>query len=39
MEVPADSGYSKIVGDREFRFCSKKCLEEFVVAPKHRHAA
>ena len=39
MEVPADSGYSKIVGDREFRFCTKKCLEEFEAVPKHRHVA
>jgi YHS domain-containing protein len=39
MEVAADSGYSKIVGDRELRFCSRRCLEEFELAPTHRHAA
>ena len=39
MEVPADSGYSKIVEGREVRFCSKRCLEEFEAAPTHRHAA
>jgi YHS domain-containing protein len=39
MEVPTDNGYSKIVGDREFRFCSRRCLDEFEAAPAHRHAA
>lgn len=39
MEVPVDRGYSKIVGDREIRFCSRRCLEEFEAAPTHHHAA
>jgi YHS domain-containing protein len=39
MEVAANSGLSKIVGDRKFHFCSRRCLEEFESAQTHRNAA
>lgn len=38
MEVPPTNGYSRIVDGREFRFCSKRCLEEFEAAPYRRAA-
>jgi YHS domain-containing protein len=28
-QVPDDEGYGELVDGRLFRFCSKKCLEEF----------
>jgi YHS domain-containing protein len=38
MEVPEDSGYSEIIGGREFRFCSRRCMDEFDTDRK-RYAA
>ena len=38
MEVGPDSGYSRTTEGREYRFCSKKCLDEF-EAGTNRYAA
>ena len=33
MDVPADSGYSRMYEGREYRFCSRKCLDQFDTRP------
>lgn len=33
MQVPAGSGYSKMQGGRQYRFCSRQCLDKFEAAP------
>ncbi len=35
MEVPPDTGYSEKYGNREYRFCSRKCLDQFDANPQH----
>ena len=34
MEVEAGRGYSEIFGGREYRFCSRKCLDQFDANPQ-----
>lgn len=38
MEVSPGSGYSKTVDGQEYRFCSRKCLDQFESSP-NRYAA
>ena len=33
MEVPAGQGYSKMLNGREYRFDSRKCLDQFEADP------
>jgi YHS domain-containing protein len=33
MEVAPGSGYSKMLDGREYRFCSRKCLDQFDAQP------
>ena len=33
MEVNAGTGYSRAYADREYRFCSRRCLDEFDADP------
>lgn len=33
MQVPADSGYTKVHQGTLYRFCSKSCLDKFEAAP------
>ncbi|MDE3151213.1 MAG: YHS domain-containing protein [Gemmatimonadota bacterium] len=37
MPVPADQGYAEVYQGRLLRFCSRRCLDAFDVAP-HRYA-
>jgi YHS domain-containing protein len=34
MNVAAGAGYSKIHQGRQYRFCSRKCLDQFDAEPK-----
>ena len=34
MAVPADRGYSEMHGGREYRFCSRTCLDKFDAEPE-----
>ncbi len=34
VEVPADAGYSEKYENREYRFCSRKCLDKFDANPQ-----
>lgn len=34
MEVAPDSGYSEKYQNREYRFCSRKCLDKFDANPQ-----
>ena len=34
MEVPPDTGYSEKYRNREYRFCSRKCLDQFDANPQ-----
>ena len=34
MEVPPGQGYAKMHEDREYRFCSRKCLDQFELEPQ-----
>ena len=38
MNVAPGEGYSKMVEGREYRFCSKNCLDQFEREPQ-RHAS
>ena len=33
MAVKAGTGYSRMYGDREYRFCSRSCLDQFDASP------
>ena len=33
MDVAPDSGYSRMYEGREYRFCSRKCLDQFDASP------
>jgi YHS domain-containing protein len=35
MEVEAGQGYSEIYEGRQYRFCSRKCLDQFDADPHH----
>ena len=34
MEVEAGHGYSEVFSGREYRFCSRKCLDKFDANPE-----
>ena len=34
MEVPADKGYAKVHDGREYRLCSRACLDKFEARPQ-----
>jgi YHS domain-containing protein len=34
MEVQAGRGYSEVFSGREYRFCSRKCLDKFDANPE-----
>ena len=34
MEVAPDTGYSEKYQSREYRFCSRKCLDQFDTNPQ-----
>jgi YHS domain-containing protein len=34
MDVEQGRGYSEVYAGREYRFCSRKCLDEFDAEPK-----
>lgn len=34
MQVPADSGYTKVHQGTLYRFCSRNCLDKFEAAPQ-----
>lgn len=34
MDVAADAGYSEKYQSREYRFCSRKCLDQFDANPQ-----
>lgn len=34
MDVAAGHGYSEVFGGREYRFCSRKCLDKFDASPQ-----
>jgi YHS domain-containing protein len=34
MEVAAAHGYSEVLAGREYRFCSRKCLDQFDANPQ-----
>lgn len=34
MEVAAGGGYSEVYEGREYRFCSRKCLDKFDASPQ-----
>ena len=34
MEVEQGRGYSEVFAGREYRFCSRKCLDKFDAEPK-----
>lgn len=34
MEIAPDSGYSRMFQGRMFRFCSRKCLDQFDARPE-----
>lgn len=34
MEVAPTSGYSRMYEGREYRFCSRQCLDQFDAAPE-----
>lgn len=38
MEVREGEGYAKMIEGRQYRFCSRRCLDEFEVEPQ-RYAA
>jgi Cu+-exporting ATPase len=34
MEVQPDEGYAKMLQGRQYRFCSRKCLDQFEAEPQ-----
>ena len=34
MEVPSGQGYAKMHEGREYRFCSRQCLDQFELEPR-----
>ena len=34
MQVEAGEGYSEVFAGREYRFCSRKCLDKFDASPE-----
>jgi YHS domain-containing protein len=34
MEVPVGQGYAKMHEDRQYRFCSRQCLDQFELEPQ-----
>ena len=34
MEVEAGRGYSEVLGGHTYRFCSRKCLDQFDASPQ-----
>ena len=34
MEVAAGAGYTRLQGGREYRFCSRACLDKFEASPQ-----
>jgi len=34
MQVPADSGYAKVHLGKQYRFCSRNCLDKFDADPQ-----